>query len=336
MAGLVVAVALPGLLAHRQLLPQSAARHEVPGPSAPEAFPSQAPAVAPVPARAEWLEDEIVRAREQCTHMLSGIAAEVERLEPIKSAECGLPAPVRLYSIGSSPKVVFDPPVDVNCPMVAALGEWVKKSVQPKARERLKSPVVRILRASGYSCRNIYNLPNARLSQHALANAIDIGGFSLASGRTVAVVKDWGPTARDIKAAKAKAEAEAKSARAKGIKQRTQAAEAAIVRPAPSDKQRPQVTKASLTAPAQKSAELQKSPGTPKSTEPQKKPATAALPEAKPAAPPKPTSEGLFLRAIHDGACREFATVLGPEANDPHRNHFHLDLIPRRGRGYCG
>ena len=28
-------------------------------------------------------------------------------------------------------------------------------------------------------------------------------------------------------------------------------------------------------------------------------------------------------------------TTLGPEANDAHRNHFHVDMFPRRNRGYC-
>ena len=27
--------------------------------------------------------------------------------------------------------------------------------------------------------------------------------------------------------------------------------------------------------------------------------------------------------------------VLGPEANDAHREHFHLDLAPRPGSSYC-
>ncbi len=65
-----------------------------------------------------------------------------------------------------------------------------------------------------------------------------------------------------------------------------------------------------------------------------KPPAAADSVPAK-ADPAKPTKEALFLRAIHSGACGPFGTVLGPEANDPHRNHFHLDLIPRRSRGYC-
>ena len=38
-----------------------------------------------------------------------------------------------------------------------------------------------------------------------------------------------------------------------------------------------------------------------------------------------------FLRAVHAGACREFTTILGPEADAFHRDHFHLDLA-RHGR----
>lgn len=32
-----------------------------------------------------------------------------------------------------------------------------------------------------------------------------------------------------------------------------------------------------------------------------------------------------FLHAIHDGACRYFRVALGPDFNDAHENHFHLD-----------
>jgi hypothetical protein len=35
--------------------------------------------------------------------------------------------------------------------------------------------------------------------------------------------------------------------------------------------------------------------------------------------------EALFLRDVRDGACRVFDSVLGPEYNAAHRNHFHLD-----------
>lgn len=43
-----------------------------------------------------------------------------------------------------------------------------------------------------------------------------------------------------------------------------------------------------------------------------------------------------FLRQIHEAACKRFGTVLGPEANEAHRNHFHLDMAERNGRGaFC-
>jgi hypothetical protein len=41
--------------------------------------------------------------------------------------------------------------------------------------------------------------------------------------------------------------------------------------------------------------------------------------------------EQAFLRAVHRGACGEFTTVLGPEANGYHEDHFHMDLA-RHGR----
>ena len=39
-----------------------------------------------------------------------------------------------------------------------------------------------------------------------------------------------------------------------------------------------------------------------------------------------------FLRSVHTGACRHFTTVLGPDYDRLHHDHFHLDLM-RRGSG---
>lgn len=36
--------------------------------------------------------------------------------------------------------------------------------------------------------------------------------------------------------------------------------------------------------------------------------------------------EQAFLRDVHKGGCKEFTTVLGPEYDALHRDHFHLDL----------
>jgi len=50
---------------------------------------------------------------------------------------------------------------------------------------------------------------------------------------------------------------------------------------------------------------------------------------------PVVTTEGHFLRRLHATACGNFGTVLGPEANEAHRNHFHLDLAQRRRNAFC-
>lgn len=42
-----------------------------------------------------------------------------------------------------------------------------------------------------------------------------------------------------------------------------------------------------------------------------------------------------FLRGAHDAACRIFGTVLGPEANNAHRNHLHLDMAHREMGVFC-
>ena len=42
-----------------------------------------------------------------------------------------------------------------------------------------------------------------------------------------------------------------------------------------------------------------------------------------------------FLRAVHRGACDTFTTVLGPNYDRLHRDHFHLDLMRRHGGSVC-
>lgn len=47
------------------------------------------------------------------------------------------------------------------------------------------------------------------------------------------------------------------------------------------------------------------------------------------------SQEAGFLQAVHQGACRMFTTVLGPNADRFHHDHFHLDLAMRRSGSYC-
>tara|TARA_B100000029_G_scaffold341658_1_gene334017 strand:- start:72317 stop:73033 length:717 start_codon:yes stop_codon:yes gene_type:complete len=42
-----------------------------------------------------------------------------------------------------------------------------------------------------------------------------------------------------------------------------------------------------------------------------------------------------FLREVRDGACAAFGTVLSPDYNEAHRDHFHLDQESRGFGGVC-
>lgn len=46
-------------------------------------------------------------------------------------------------------------------------------------------------------------------------------------------------------------------------------------------------------------------------------------------------ADGRRLRQMHRAACGIFGTVLGPEANAAHRDHFHFDTARYRSGSYC-
>ncbi len=47
--------------------------------------------------------------------------------------------------------------------------------------------------------------------------------------------------------------------------------------------------------------------------------------------------EQQFLRRLHQSACKRFGTVLGPDYNNAHANHFHFDMAQsmQDGSAYC-
>lgn len=49
------------------------------------------------------------------------------------------------------------------------------------------------------------------------------------------------------------------------------------------------------------------------------------------------SEERAFLRRLHQSACKRFGTVLGPDYNSAHANHFHFDMARsmRNGTSFC-
>jgi hypothetical protein len=283
--------------------------------TAPQVFSPDAPgAAAPQSAKpdelpTQWSETEVAAALMQCVSLLAPINAQVVPLAPIRYNDCGTPAPVLLRSVGPEDKVAVDPPMLLNCAMVVALSRWLDKVVQPAARAALGSPVTRIV-GSSYACRNLYNLPNEGRSQHAFANAVDLPAFFLADGRRVDLATGWGPTHRDLVA---------------GVKLVPIVAKTAVVTTEASEVVSTKGTVGGMTVPVKASAGEAVDPT-----------ASGTNSNAKvPAPDPLSAAEAKFLRRVHDGACDVFTTVLGPEANDVHRTHLHLDLQERHSLNVC-
>jgi hypothetical protein len=308
----------------------------------------------PAPLGKGWPTADVMIAKARCATLLKDVAAIYIPMEPMREGDCGTPAPVQLLAVGKNPQVVISPPAVVTCDLVVALHSWLQKDIQPSARKLLGSPIVKIENMSSYSCRNAYGRAKTRLSEHGRANALDIRGFVTASGQGPELLADWGPTMRDVRAqeiaAARAAAAKAAAARVEagqktsdtGVRQAVETGTIpggvgtliegvpamraiAPARPPQSPDHATTFAPASrLGAPksGEASAATRRTEGT----------QVATAPDAQ---APVDTRRSQFLRQAHISACKTFNTVLGPEANNAHRNHFHIDMAERTSGPFC-
>ena len=328
-----------------------------------------------------WTEEETAAERARCVTVLKDVDAEFEEAAPVRDGGCGSAAPVKVTSIGKQKKVSISPPATMTCDLVVALAQWMNNDVQPAAQRHFGKAVTKISNISDYSCRNAYARTSTRLSEHALANALDIRDFITEDGQVADLKRDWGPVARDIaaqiaaekaaeaarKAAAAAAEAAAKAAKEVAAKAaadkaagkskggtksepkaetktaaksdpksgpKSDAKEEAALEPA--EKLSPRELRRLKRAERRKEREDARAAAKEAALVAEKTPAGLLPASASLAAAAKnPGPKGQFLREIHEAACGTFGTVLGPEANEAHRDHFHVDMAKRRYKSFC-
>ncbi|MDX2287951.1 MAG: extensin family protein [Hyphomicrobiaceae bacterium] len=107
---------------------------------------------------------------------------------------CGAARPFEMSAVGRG-AIGLRPAALLRCPMIKPVEDWLMAAVDPAAVRYLGAPVREIKVAASYSCRTRNGIAGAKLSEHALANALDISGFVLADGRTVTIRSGWGGTA---------------------------------------------------------------------------------------------------------------------------------------------
>jgi hypothetical protein len=146
--------------------------------------------------------------------------------DEVTAPGCGYRNAVRIDQMQSG----VSAPFALSCRAALSLALWERHVVQPAAQRHFGADVSKVEHFGSYACRSVYGRPNARMSNHATAEALDVAGLVIGE-RRVRIVSAWLDTG----------------------------------------------------------------------------------------------SDGAFVREIHQGACGLFDSVLGPDYNAAHRDHFHLD-----------
>ncbi len=103
---------------------------------------------------------------------------------------CGLEQPLKVTALVDA-TVALNTTQTLDCPMTAALDDWLRDVVQPIALARFGQRVTQIDSMGAYSCRPIDGQRGNRLSEHSFGNAVDVGAFHFADGRSLSVEKGW-------------------------------------------------------------------------------------------------------------------------------------------------
>ncbi|HYC97445.1 extensin family protein [Brevundimonas sp.] len=138
--------------------------------------------------------EEIKAVTDACIQVLREAGVTVERAEDRDDGGfCVVRGAVRITGGAVTP--LPGAPV-MQCPLAVRYVLWDRQVLQPAAEATFGSRVARMNDVGTYSCRRIYGQTDAsaRPSEHARANALDLGGMTLEDGRRVSVLADWDGT----------------------------------------------------------------------------------------------------------------------------------------------
>ncbi len=125
-----------------------------------------------------------------CRATLSEGLVDFTPMEPLEASEqCHIRNRIDLAKAGQS----SIGPVETRCATALRLAMWERHDVQPAARAHFGQGVSAMRQIGSYNCRTIRGISN-RMSTHATASAIDIGGFTLDDGTKIELTRDWDGT----------------------------------------------------------------------------------------------------------------------------------------------
>lgn len=134
----------------------------------------------PAPAAAAELDEP-----SECQRRIAGEIAVIAGQPPlIGPGDCGARDVVKLEAIILRDKTrgAVSPPATLRCAMAEALAHWVREDVTD-ALSGIGTTIRSLDNYASFDCRGRNRRAGAKISEHGLANAIDIRGFALANGK---------------------------------------------------------------------------------------------------------------------------------------------------------
>ena len=104
------------------------------------------------------------------------------------AGDCPLTDVVRVRNFGP---VTLSSSFIASCPLALSSALFIQQQARPLTHTIMGSELKRIEHLGSFACRNIYHRPDARRSEHASAEALDISAFQLSDGQRVTVLHGW-------------------------------------------------------------------------------------------------------------------------------------------------
>jgi len=128
---------------------------------------------------------------EACASLLLQVnQRDLIRTQPVADSggACPLNNVVRVRDFGP---VGLNSSFLASCPLALSSALFISQQARPLTKRYTGSELARIDHLGSFACRNIYHRPDARRSEHATAEALDIAAFRLANGERVTVLNGW-------------------------------------------------------------------------------------------------------------------------------------------------
>lgn len=139
-----------------------------------------------------------------CRTRLKRLGADFEPLSPIAEGQCTAPLPLKVARLADG--IALPQGATLTCRTAEALARWVTE-VQVEADKTLKHGLTGLELGGTYVCRGQNHDVDAKLSEHAFANAVDVMAFTFAGRASIPVkaMPDGSDEAQFLDAVRAKA-----------------------------------------------------------------------------------------------------------------------------------